>query len=368
MTRTAGLIIFGASILSLSQSPLLPIRHAVSMKLVGTQTEVTRLLPTFVLDEWQRPLDETGPIFLAQPSSVAIRADGNIFVLDTQNRRVVEFDADGNFKAAIGKAGQAPGEFVFLRNYAASDLAVGGTRLGVFDPIQHRLSVFDSYGNFLGSYASPRTATSLDLDENYAYLSVTVPEGQRGPQFIRVSLQDFSARPFGEAVLRSPASHHVRFLSYGYLATNDRGEVFHALQDWPVISKFSVDSLLETNIADRGLWRGFAPGPLDEIYAAFAQLLEGTGPKPGWLPKYSLVLDLEHVPGLDLWAVLLNGNLVELFDNEGTLQGSFRLLAADDGFVDFYGFTDIAVGHAGDRICAADATRWSVVVCYDTER
>jgi predicted membrane-bound mannosyltransferase/sugar lactone lactonase YvrE len=45
------------------------------------------------------------------PSDVAVDSRGNIWVADTNNNRIQEFDAEGNFVAALGGGGNAPGRF-----------------------------------------------------------------------------------------------------------------------------------------------------------------------------------------------------------------------------------------------------------------
>lgn len=47
----------------------------------------------------------------SDPTNVAVDKDGNLYVTDTMNDRVEEFDADGQFIRAFGKNGDGPGEF-----------------------------------------------------------------------------------------------------------------------------------------------------------------------------------------------------------------------------------------------------------------
>jgi predicted membrane-bound mannosyltransferase/DNA-binding beta-propeller fold protein YncE len=54
---------------------------------------------------------QPGPLELFGPRSIAIDADGNVWVTDTGNKRVLKFDSDGNFLAEYGGAGTGPGQF-----------------------------------------------------------------------------------------------------------------------------------------------------------------------------------------------------------------------------------------------------------------
>jgi predicted membrane-bound mannosyltransferase/DNA-binding beta-propeller fold protein YncE len=54
---------------------------------------------------------QPGPLELFGPRSIAIDADGNVWVTDTGNKRVLKFDSDGNFLAQFGVPGTGPGQF-----------------------------------------------------------------------------------------------------------------------------------------------------------------------------------------------------------------------------------------------------------------
>jgi predicted membrane-bound mannosyltransferase/DNA-binding beta-propeller fold protein YncE len=68
------------------------------------------------LKTWGQAFVEVGkrqpePLELFGPRSIAIDADGNVWVTDTGNKRVLKFDSDGNFLAQYGVAGSGPGQF-----------------------------------------------------------------------------------------------------------------------------------------------------------------------------------------------------------------------------------------------------------------
>src|SRR5581483_8759931 len=69
------------------------------------------------------------------PSDVTVDSRGNIWVADTNNNRIEEFDANGNFVAAFGGGGTAPGRFNQPWSVAVDD---DGT-LYVADTWNHRI-------------------------------------------------------------------------------------------------------------------------------------------------------------------------------------------------------------------------------------
>src|SRR6185436_32192 len=86
------------------------------------------------------------------PSSVAVAANGDIFVADGHevngNNRVVKLSKDGKFIRAWGRTGYAPGEF---RSLHALAIDMRG-RVFVADRGNNRIHLFDQEGKFLQTW------------------------------------------------------------------------------------------------------------------------------------------------------------------------------------------------------------------------
>ncbi|MFG1690825.1 6-bladed beta-propeller [Gemmatimonadota bacterium] len=80
----------------------------------------------------------------ASVSEVAFDADGNLFVLDGGNQRVVVLGPDGGHVRTIGRRGGGPGEFL---SPAAMAVTAGG-ELVVYDRGRRAYSVFEADGTF----------------------------------------------------------------------------------------------------------------------------------------------------------------------------------------------------------------------------
>jgi uncharacterized protein (TIGR03663 family) len=68
------------------------------------------------LKAWGGPFLDVGqrepePLELFGPRALALDAEGNVWVTDTGNKRILKFDSDGNFLAQYGGAGSGPGQF-----------------------------------------------------------------------------------------------------------------------------------------------------------------------------------------------------------------------------------------------------------------
>jgi DNA-binding beta-propeller fold protein YncE len=84
------------------------------------------------------------------PTDVAVdQADGSIYVLDTNNSRVEEFDASGTYQSQFGSAGSAEGQLSI-----PAGLAVDPTDRSVYvaDMGNNRVQKFDSSGGFVRTF------------------------------------------------------------------------------------------------------------------------------------------------------------------------------------------------------------------------
>ena len=81
----------------------------------------------------------TDPGNFAKPTGLAVDKDGNLYVADTMNNRIEEFDADGQFIRAWGKNGDGPGYFARPKGVAIDS----DGNIWVADGMQDRVQVFN---------------------------------------------------------------------------------------------------------------------------------------------------------------------------------------------------------------------------------
>jgi sugar lactone lactonase YvrE len=87
----------------------------------------------------------TLPGEFAKPAGVAVDQDGNVFVTDSWNDRVEEFDADGTFIRAFGEPGDGPGYFARPKGISVDC----DGHIWVADAMQDRVQVFTPEGRLL---------------------------------------------------------------------------------------------------------------------------------------------------------------------------------------------------------------------------
>jgi sugar lactone lactonase YvrE len=123
----------------------------------------------------------TAPGEFAKPVGVAVDQDGNVFVADTWNNRIEEFDADGAFIRTFGEAGDGPGYFARPKGISID----GDGHIWVADAMQDRVQVFTPEGRLLiymgehgllpGQFES---LTNVMVDKNNRVLTTELYSGR----------------------------------------------------------------------------------------------------------------------------------------------------------------------------------------------
>jgi hypothetical protein len=98
-------------------------------------------------------------------------SDGKVVIVDPFAPAVRLFDAAGRPLRAIGRKGDGPGEFEFPTwiQQCATD------SLYVWDAWQGRVTILDSAGDFVRSYAESRNAFELSCSRNGVVAGITMP-------------------------------------------------------------------------------------------------------------------------------------------------------------------------------------------------
>jgi predicted membrane-bound mannosyltransferase/sugar lactone lactonase YvrE len=94
-----------------------------------------------------------------QPTGLFVDKAGNLWVADSRNNRVQEFDSQGNFVAAFGRAGSFQGGF----NEPWSLAVDGDGNVYVADTWNHRIEKFGPDFQFTGTWGQPTATASPGL-------------------------------------------------------------------------------------------------------------------------------------------------------------------------------------------------------------
>jgi DNA-binding beta-propeller fold protein YncE len=113
---------------------------------------------------------------LNMPSDAAVGPEGDLYVLDGVNHRVVVYDADSKFRLQFGGHGSQAGRLLFPLGIAAAP----DGRIYVADSGNHRFQVFESNGKLLDTVSLPNvpsgtlpdpTDVAIDPDRRQLYIT-----------------------------------------------------------------------------------------------------------------------------------------------------------------------------------------------------
>ena len=132
------------------------------------------------LKKFRKVRELTGPADdpIRMPTDVAVGKDGQVYVVDSGNNRIVVFSAEGKYLFSFGSVGEGDGQLIAPVGIA---LASDGSVL-VADRGNNRVQIFDGGGHFLKSLATrvgnqpvPPVDVVLGDQERYLYVTVSSP-------------------------------------------------------------------------------------------------------------------------------------------------------------------------------------------------
>src|SRR5262245_18735934 len=138
---------------------VLPDPAALAVKTDGFAADVhgTLTLCGTLLTGWGSFGSGDGQFSGGDPAAVAVDGSGNVFVADTGNERIKEFDNAGNFLAAWGSSGSGDGQFAFDFENPPGIAVDASGNVFVPDYYNERIQKFSNTGTFLATWGSEGT-------------------------------------------------------------------------------------------------------------------------------------------------------------------------------------------------------------------
>ncbi len=141
--------------------------------------------------------ESEGNVFLDQPQDAAVDKDGNVYLVDQDQNRIIKIDRNGNYLLQWGVPGTGNGAFDSPRS-----IAVGSdNHIYVLDAGNFRIQKFDTEGTFILAFGSMGTSNgqfleplAIAADPNG---SVYVSEGNLGARIQRFDLKGGFISKFG---------------------------------------------------------------------------------------------------------------------------------------------------------------------------
>jgi DNA-binding beta-propeller fold protein YncE len=188
-----------------------------------------------------------------QPSDISVGPNGDVYLVDGVNNRIIVLDGKGRMKFFFGKKGMGPSEF---KHPLGIDISDEG-KVFIADSGNHRIQVFDLKGNFLRMFtvrAGPQEKPSDPVDvlasnfKDYVYVSDN--DNHKIQVYDRNGNFQFEWGKFGEG----PGD----FRYPGILAKNKNNEIYVVDVLNTRVQKFDP---FGNYIYDIGSW-GVVPGSL----------------------------------------------------------------------------------------------------------
>ncbi|HEX8598113.1 MAG TPA: DUF2298 domain-containing protein [Chloroflexia bacterium] len=288
------------------------------------------------------------------PRAIAIDAQGNFYVSDTENKRIQKFDPSGKWLLAFGAEGTAIGQFAAITEESVGTgpggLAVDADgNIYVADTWNHRIQKFDSDGHLVtawGSFislADPALADAPDKDSRF-YGPRGVAIGPDGNVYVTDTgnKRVLIFTPDGEFVRKIDSGMSPTRVAPDY-AFNQPGELNEPIG-------IAVDAQGNVYVADANNRR------IQKFDAAGQPVAQWPVPAPNWDPGPYLEPFLAIDTAGNLYATAPTGKAVLKFDSNGQVIATKNA----KGAITLNLPTGLAIGPAGN-VYVVDTVGNSVV-------
>ncbi|KAH7643745.1 b-box type zinc finger protein ncl-1-like protein [Dermatophagoides farinae] len=175
-----------------------------------------------------------------EPSGVAVNAQNDIIVADTNNHRIQIFDKDGRFKFQFGECGKRDGQLLYPNRVAV--VKQSGDIIVTERSPTHQIQVYNQYGQFVRKFGAdilqhPRGVT-VDNKGNIIIVECKV---------MRVIIFDL----MGNVLHKFGCSKHLEFPNG--VVVNDKQEIFISDNRAHCVKVFSYSGTFLRNIGGEGL-------------------------------------------------------------------------------------------------------------------
>lgn len=175
-----------------------------------------------------------------EPSGVAVNAQNDIIVADTNNHRIQIFDKDGRFKFQFGECGKRDGQLLYPNRVAV--VKQSGDIIVTERSPTHQIQVYNQYGQFVRKFGAdilqhPRGVT-VDHKGNIIIVECKV---------MRVIIFDL----MGNVLHKFGCSKHLEFPNG--VVVNDKQEIFISDNRAHCVKVFSYNGTFLRNIGGEGL-------------------------------------------------------------------------------------------------------------------
>lgn len=175
-----------------------------------------------------------------EPSGVAVNAQNDIIVADTNNHRIQIFDKEGRFKFQFGECGKRDGQLLYPNRVAV--VKTSGDIIVTERSPTHQIQIYNQYGQFVRKFGAnilqhPRGVT-VDIKGRIIVVECKV---------MRVIIFD----QLGNVLQKFGCSKHLEFPNG--VVVNDKQEIFISDNRAHCVKVFNYDGVFLRQIGGEGL-------------------------------------------------------------------------------------------------------------------
>lgn len=300
----------------------------------GDKSKITE--PELIEVETLQPFMDFDRHGIAGPNAIAVMPNGNVVVADVQLLKVTIVDDKGNLIRQFGEEGKGPSEFVQL-----SQLILNSGKINVVDVSQKKVLEFDYDGNFLDSYIykSNGVSNNISLIANRIYVAEA---GGRENKLLAITDATMDTTLlFGEA--KNELNEEVDFQKSRNDVLHGRvppflrnmanvkysnGYVYAFLDSYSELLKFDLEGKL--------IWQQLIPLPHNELIRQ--QVADAISKNPNILPfvRYTYAMEIvdDEIYLLAAKAGAEPQHLVVINEN-GEMKTIYKFSDADYSFISF---------------------------------
>jgi len=287
--------------------------------------------------------DENHQFF--QVHGVMTDETGNIYVLDSGNKRVQKFDSEGKYLLTIGKEGNGPGELAF-----PGQMDVDEEKVFIVDPSNGKIEVFDQLGESIACINPnfmPQIVRYLGSDQLVTKLISRPPENKDQKQNL-LTVFDFDGQITNQIgwCIEPDSPVLFRYLNDIYFETDDVKNIYVTFINENRFEKYNKKGELVFR-ADRPLNYTIAHREILSKYNTISADLTRVSGNIGvdskgriWISTYQETPVMDQNTGAVKNKVLA----LEIFDNDGVFLGKVKYPFPKSAFVKIQGesmfFTD----------------------------
>jgi len=309
------------------------------------------------LTKWGSSGSSSGGPF-TYPEGVAVDSSGNVYVADTNNHRIVKFDSNGKFLTKWGSSGSDEGQFEYPRGVAVDSSG----NVYVADTENNRIQKFDKNGTFLTKFGSEGTA----FGEFYSPCGVAVDSS--GNVYVADKdnnrIQKFDSSGEFSASFGSSGNGNKQFYSPSGVAVDSSGNVYVADSGNGRIQEFDGSGKFLTKWGSEGsgdgqlsIPSGVAVDSSGNVYVADTennriQKFDGSGKFLKQWGSYGSGDGQFNVPKCvaidssgNVYVADASNHRIQKFDESGTFLTKWNSYGNDG---DFYNPSGVAVDSSGN--------------------